>query len=84
MAIIGVSNGNPPDSASTALSGAAGVIAPRTSGWKMSNIRFHNFLSSMVILKTCSMCDNALLFTNTAHEYFVEDITYDNVSSPYL
>lgn len=31
-------------------SGARGVIAPRTSGWKMSNIRFYNFPATTTVI----------------------------------
>jgi hypothetical protein len=71
MAIIGESTGNPPDNFAATLDGARGVIGPRTSGIKITDIRFYNFRSNMVILETCAFCDDILLFTNTAHEYLI-------------
>ena len=49
MAIIGVTNGNAPADVATEMATARGVIGPRTGGWKMSNIRFHNFPSCMTV-----------------------------------
>lgn len=49
MAIIGISQGNAPADPSI-LSNTRAVIGPRTSGWKMSNIRFYNYPSTSVIL----------------------------------
>ena len=79
--VVGESTMNPPDST---LTGSAGVIGPRTSGIKLSNVRFYNFRAGNTILKTCSKCDSVLLFTNGANEYFVEDITFGNISGSYL
>jgi hypothetical protein len=63
MAIIGVTNSNPPTDLSI-LDGARGAIGPRSSNWRMKNIRFYNMNSQMTILQTCSNCDNVLLFIN--------------------
>lgn len=38
----------------------------------------------MTILETCSKCDNPLLYTNRAIEYFVKEIAYNNVNASYL
>ena len=79
-----MTNGNAPADISATMASARGVIAPRTSGWRMSNIRFHNFPSVMTVFETCSMCSSSLLFTNTGQEYEVEGISYNNVSGPYV
>lgn len=67
-----------------AVGAVSGVIAPRTSGWKMTNIRFYNFPATTVCLKTCSKCDSITLYTNTAQEYFVDTISFTNVTGKYL
>jgi hypothetical protein len=82
MAIIGLSTINGGDIST--MNNSAGVIAPRSSNWGMSDIRFYNFAPYMNIFTTCSYCDNDLLFTNGAHEYIVSGVTYTNVSSRYL
>ena len=82
MAIIGLSSINGGDI--TTMSNSAGVIAPRSSGWAMSNIRFYNFASYMNVFTTCSHCVNDLLFTNAAHEYIVSGVSYTNISGKYL
>lgn len=66
------------------IKNSIGFIGPRSSGLKLSNIRVHNFPSTMTVLKTCSKCDDTLLFINTAAEYLVENFTYDNVSAKYI
>lgn len=66
------------------IAAASGVIAPRTSGWKMTNIRYYNFPSTTACLETCSKCDNIKLYTNTAQEYFVDTISFTNVTGKYL
>ncbi len=49
MAIIGLTQTNQP--ASLALfNNSRGVISPRSSGWKMSNIRFYKFSNTMTVL----------------------------------
>ena len=48
MVIIGAtSNNTTPDL--SLLSGARGAIAPRTNGFRMSNIRFINFISNTFV-----------------------------------
>jgi hypothetical protein len=49
------------------MNNSAGVIGPRTTGWKMSNIRFYNFATFMNVLQTCALCVDPLLFTNIAN-----------------
>lgn len=81
MTIIGRSLINPPSDPSK-LNNARGVIGPRsTEGWKISDINFYNFDNDMVIMETCSKCNDILLYTNTGQEYELEDITYTNVTS---
>ena len=66
IAIIGAtSNNTTPDL--TLINTARGVIAPRTNGFKLSNIRFINFISGTYVLETCAQCDQLLLYTNSAH-----------------
>jgi|JI81BgreenRNA_FD_contig_21_13752780_length_332_multi_3_in_0_out_0_1 hypothetical protein len=49
IVIIGITLNNPtPDI--TQLNSSRGVIAPRSSGLKLSNIRFINFISGSIIL----------------------------------
>ena len=50
----------------------------------MSDIRFHNFPSTTTIMQTCSKCDDNLLYTNSAQEYFIDTITFTNVTGKYL
>lgn len=66
------------------MNNSAGVIAPRTSGWGMSNIRFYNFAAYMHVFQACSYCDTDLLFTNVANEYLVSGVSYTNISGKYL
>lgn len=66
------------------LNSSKGIIAPRTSNWKMSNIRFHNFAANQTTFQTCSKCDNIKLYSNTAQEYLVQNISYSNVNGSYL
>lgn len=85
MTIVGRTTTNP-STESSKLDNARGVIGPRQTKkeWKISNVKFHNFNGNMVIMETCSKCDNTLLFTNTGQEYMVEDISYTNVTSKRL
>lgn len=81
ITIIGQSANNAePDG----IAGSFGVIMPRTDNWKMSDINFHNFPAGTTVMQTCSMCDNSLLFTNNVNEYYVSDITFNNVTGKYL
>lgn len=82
FAIIGLSQNNGGNI--TTMNNSAGVIAPRTSGWAMSNVRFYNFASYMNIFQACSHCNEDLLFTNGAHEYLVSGVTYSNISGSYV
>jgi hypothetical protein len=66
------------------LNNSAGVIAPRTVGWEMTNVRFYNFAPFMNVFQTCAKCDQPLLYTNVAHEYLVSGVSYTNISSSYL
>ena len=83
FAIIGVTQNNAPTDLSV-FNGARGVIGPRTSGWKMSYVRFYNFPVGTTVMQTCSKCDNILLYTNAAQEYLVDNIIMTNVSGNYL
>lgn len=68
----------------TTMNNASDVIAPRSSEWAMSNIRYYNYASYMNVFTTCYHCDNDLLFTNAAHEYIVSGVSYTNISGKYL
>lgn len=60
--IIGQTNTNSPQS----VSGARGIITPREGNIRIDNIRFYNFPAGTHSMETCSHCDNANLFTNSA------------------
>ena len=85
MTIVGRTTINP-STEPNKVDNARGVIGPRITRkeWKISDINFHNFDGSMVVMETCAKCDDTLLFTNTGQEYMVEDITYTNVDSKML
>lgn len=48
------------------ISKSVGIIGPRSSGFKISNIRYHNFGVNTTALQTCSGCDPNLVYINTA------------------
>ena len=52
--VVGQSQGNPP----SPLSGAAGVIAPRTNYMHFKNIRFYNFPQGTTPLRSCNLCSS--------------------------
>ena len=85
MTIIGRTTTNPTIEP-TKVTSARGVIGPRITKkeWKITDIDFHNFDGSMVVMETCSKCDSTSLFTNTGQEYQVEGISYNNVTSQKL
>jgi hypothetical protein len=61
------------------ITGAKGIITPRLGNIKIDNVRFYNYPANTHSLETCSYCDNPLLFTNTAQEIYISNITYHNV-----
>lgn len=62
--MIGVTNMDPAPQKS--ISKSVGIIGPRSSGFKISNIRYHNFGVNTTALQTCSGCDPNLVYINTA------------------
>ena len=84
LTIVGRTSTNPSYSPGK-NGGTKGIIAPRlTSGWKMSNIKFHNFYGSMTCFETCSGCNSPSAFTNTGQNYLAEAISYNNINSKRL
>ena len=81
MTVIGLTASNDEPSQ---VNGAYGVITPRTSKWKMSDIRFHNYPVGTTVIYTCSQCDFYRVFTNTANEILADGITFTNISGKYL
>lgn len=81
--IIGETNTNPSAGPSPII-GSSGLIAPRTSGVKISGVNFYNFPASTTVFETCSHCDEEKLYTNTGCEYILENINVNNVSGNYL
>ena len=57
MAIIGQTSNN-----AESVSGAKGVIMPRSSKWYLNNIRFYNFPSGTLAMETCSGCNSPSAF----------------------
>lgn len=74
--IIGQTKTNLPQS----VDGSKGIITPRLGNIRVDNIRFYNYPANTHSIETCSHCDNALLFTNTAQEIYISNITFTNVS----
>jgi hypothetical protein len=66
------------------LTGVYGLIAPRSDGFKGSNLRFYNFPSTMTVFQSCSQCDNMDLLVTSGKSSFFEQIQYTNVSGSYL
>ena len=81
MTVVGVTAGN---AEAAQVAGAFGVVMPRSSGWKMSDVDFFNFPAGTTVMQTCSKCDNPLLFTNNVNEYFMDGLTFTNISGKYL
>ena len=73
--IIGQTQTNSPQS----VSNSKGIITPRLGNIRINNIRFYNYPSNTHSIETCSHCDN-LLFTNTAQEIYISNITFTNVT----
>lgn len=74
--IIGQTQTNSPQP----VDGAKGIITPRDGNIRIDNIRFYNYPANTHSLETCSHCDNALIFTNTAQEIYISNITFTNVT----
>jgi hypothetical protein len=62
------------------VDGAKGIITPRLGNIRINNIRFYNYPVNTHSLETCSHCDNPLIFTNTAQEIYISNITFTNVT----
>lgn len=62
------------------VSGSKGIITPRLGNIKFDNIRFYHYPANTHSIETCSGCEDPLLFTNTAQEIYISNITYQNVS----
>lgn len=74
--IIGQTQTNNPQ----AVPNSKGIITPRLGNIRINNIRFYNYPSNTHSIETCSHCDNPLLFTNTAQEVYISNITFTNVT----
>lgn len=83
FAIVGVSTTNPQADLSY-YNGNKGVIAPRTSGFKLSNTHFYNFPANTTLFETCSGCSNANIGSNSVNEYLIETINFSNISGRYV
>lgn len=73
--IIGQTNTNLPQS----VDGAKGIITPRLGNIRIDNIRFYNYPAKTHSLETCSHCDRSDLFTNSAQEVYISNVTFTNV-----
>jgi hypothetical protein len=52
------------------LTGAFGIITPRTDGFKVSNVSFYHFPSTMTVFKSCSQCEDEDLRATTGKSTF--------------
>jgi hypothetical protein len=52
------------------LTGVFGIITPRTDGFKVSNVSFYHFPSTMTVLKSCSVCEDMDLRATTGKSTF--------------
>ena len=73
--IIGQTTSNSPHN----VNGASGIVTPRLGNIRINNIRFYNYPQSTYSISTCANCSNLLLFTNTAQEIYISNITFTNV-----
>lgn len=62
------------------VDGTSGIITPRLGNIRIDNIRFYNYPANTHSIETCSHCDSPLLFTNTAQEIYISNITFTNVT----
>lgn len=74
--IIGQTKTNSPQT----VDGSKGIITPRLGNIRIDNIRFYNYPVKTHTIETCSHCDNPDLFTNTAQEIYISNITFNNVN----
>lgn len=82
FAIIAQSVTNPAPIAN--ITNAFGVIAPRTDGFKGSNLRFYNFPPVTTVFHSCSVCENMLVRATTGRTSFFENIKYTNITGKYM
>jgi hypothetical protein len=59
--------------------GANGIITPRVGNIRINNIRFYNYPVNTYSISTCANCSDVLLFTNTAQEIYISNITFTDV-----
>lgn len=74
--IIGQTTSNNPQP----IPSGKGIITPREGNIRIDNIRFYNFPAGTHSIETCAHCDNPVLFTNTAQEIYISNITFTDVN----
>lgn len=74
--LIGQTRSNDPQS----VSGSKGIITPRLGNIRIDHIRFYNYPAGTHSLETCSGCESPSLFTNTAQEIYISNVSYSNVT----
>jgi hypothetical protein len=82
--IVGFSQVNPPANIDSEYNQARGLIAPRTDGFKASNVKFYNFGSTMTPLQSCSDCYQFNLWVIGSKTSWFEQISYTNVTGDYI
>lgn len=82
--IVGYSQGNAPSNIDSELYRTRGLIAPRTDGFKATNIAFINFGATMTPLQSCSRCDDLHLWVTGGKSSFFSKIRYENILGSYI
>lgn len=61
-----------------------GVIASRTDGLKVKDIRFYNFGATMTPLQSCSECYHFKLWVTGGKTTYFSNISYNNIQGKYI
>lgn len=83
-AIIGKSTGYANSNPTNYSNGMSAVITGRSGSYNLTNIRFYNYPSGSVLVKTCRLCDDPLVYTNLGTELFVKQWSLTQVSGKFL